>query len=280
MFGLNKIDILGLKNLSIIYDTLELIQSRHHKKINLQEINLEDEKIFSEIQKANTNGIFQLESPGMKATLKPRSIDDISLVSALFRPGPQMMINDYAKTRKDPSLIKYKNDDFKKILSSTNGFCIYQEQVIALIQSVTGFSIAKADIFRRAISKKKMTLFDKMHSEFITAAVANHYSEQEAQEVYDLIIEFANYGFNRSHSIAYAMIAYQMMYLKCYYPLEFICSLLKHDGGANLKNNIYLSEAKKLGIGISNIDISQADTFFKIVNQQIMLGLQSIKGFG
>lgn len=283
MFGLNKIDILGLKNLSIIYDTLSLIKERHHKSINLQNINLEDEKIFAEIQKANTNGIFQLESPGMKSTLikiQPHSIDDISLVSALFRPGPQMMINDYAKTRKDPSLIKYKNEDFKKILSATNGFCIYQEQVIALIQSVTGFSIAKADIFRRAISKKKIDLFDKMHNEFIEAAINNHYSQQEAQEVYDLIIEFANYGFNRSHSIAYAFIAYQMMYLKCYYPLEFICSLLKHDAGTNLKNNIYLSEAKKIGIKISNIDITQAGIQFKIVNNSIMLGLQSIKGFG
>ncbi len=282
-FGLNKIDILGLKNLSIIYETLKLIKDRTNKTIDLKKINLNDKKIFDEIKKANTNGIFQLESPGMKATLtkiQPESIDDISLVSALFRPGPQMMINDYVKTRKDPSLIKYKNEAFKNILSSTNGFIVYQEQVIALIKVVTNFSATKADIFRRAISKKKVELFDQIKTEFIDAAIKNNYPENEANEIWNMILEFANYGFNRSHSIAYAFISYQMMYLKYYYPLEFMIALLMHDGSSNLKDNIYLSEAKKLGIKVVNIDITKADVNFKIVDDNIMLGLQSIKGFG
>lgn len=283
MFGLNKIDILGLKNLTIISNTIDLIKNQKNKKIILSEINLEDKNIFNEIKKANTIGIFQLESDGMRSTLtkiQPESLEDISIVSALYRPGPQQMINKYVETRKDKTKIKYINDDFKSILESTNGFCIYQEQVIELIKKITGFDTAKADIFRRAISKKKIELFDKMKKDFYDAALKNKYNIETIEKIYQQIVEFANYGFNHSHSIAYSLISYWMMYLKHYYPLEFMMSLLSNDASTNLKNNNYINEAKKNGIKIFNIDITQSSHSFKIYNDGILLGFCSIKGFG
>ncbi len=283
MFGLNKIDILGLKNLTIISDTIESIKKRYNKTIDLKKINLEDQNIFNEVKKANTIGIFQLESPGMRSTLtkiQPNNLEDISITSALFRPGPQQMINKYVETRKNNKKIEYLNEDFEKILSSTNGFCIYQEQVIELIKVVAGFDTAKADIFRRAISKKKIELFDEMKNDFFIGAKNNNYNDEQIENIYKLLIEFTNYGFNHSHSLAYSLISYWMLFLKYYYPLEFMMSLLKNDSGVNLKNNIYISEAKKCGIAIHNIDINHSDATFKIWNDGILLGFSTIKGFG
>lgn len=283
MFGLNKIDILGLRNLTIIYETLTLIKSNRNKDIDINKIDLNDANLYHEISNANTLGIFQLESPGMRNTLlkiKPKNMEDISITSALFRPGPQMMINDYVKTRNDPKLIKYLNDDFKKILSSTNGFCIYQEQVIELIKTTTGFDAAKADIFRRAISKKKIELFSSMKDEFISSAIKNNYQEAEANNIYNLIAEFANYGFNHSHSLSYSFISYQMMHLKHYYPLEFIITLLSNNESSNLKNNIYLTEAKRNKIKILNVNILKSQLRFSIYENSLLFGLLTIKGIG
>lgn len=283
MFGLNKIDILGLKNLTIIYDTLNTIKNRNNKEIILDKIPLDDRKVFDELKKGNTSGIFQLESPGMRSTLikiKPKCLEDISITSALFRPGPQQMINDFVKARENPNKAKYLNNKMEEILKDTNGFCIYQEQVIEIIKEVTKFSTSKADIYRRAISKKKIELFDQMKEEFINSALTNNYSKHEAIKIYDMLIEFANYGFNHSHSLAYSLISYWMMYLKIYYPLEFMISILKNESNSNLKENTYISEIKKMGIQLLNVDIVNSEDNFKLFNNSILIGFNSIKGFG
>lgn len=281
--GLFKIDILGLKNLSIINEVLSHIWMNKAIKVDLKQIDLNDQKIFKEIANAETIGIFQLESPGMRNTLrkiKPRSIEDISITSALFRPGPQAMINDYVKTRDGLLEPHYISEAVKPFLEPTLGFCIYQEQVMELIKGITNFSMAQADVFRRAISKKNEALFTQMRVDFVKAAVVNHYTDKEANRIFDFLLDFANYGFNHSHSLAYSYISYQMMYLKHYYPLEFILVLLKYGDSANTKNNLYIAEARKKGISIRNVSILHSNENFSIFNEGIIFGLSNIKGLG
>lgn len=279
--GLFKMDILGLRNLSIINDVLELIKINKSVNVDLSKIDLDDQKLFDDLSSGNTIGIFQLESPGMRNTImkiKPKSVEDISICSALFRPGPQSLIPEFVKTREKKIEPKYLNEDLKKTFEPTLGFCIYQEQVIELIRSVTNFSLAEADIFRRAISKKQEELFIKMKESFNKAAQANGYSLSESNKIYDFILEFANYGFNHSHSLAYSFISYQMMYLKYYYPLEFYLVLLIH--GDSTKNNLYISQAKKKMIKIYNVSILNSQISFSIFNNGIMFGFSNIKGIG
>jgi DNA polymerase-3 subunit alpha len=209
--GLIKMDILGLVNLTIIAQTLELIKQNHNTNINLENISLNDQKVFKQLSKGDTVGIFQLESPGMTnliTKIKPSSIEDISITSALFRPGPQKNIATYIANKANLDSIKYLNKDFEQVLNSTYNIIIYQEQVIEIVQRVANYSLAEADSFRRAISKKNATKLNELGKEFIQAAIRNKYSKTEAQEIYDYIFEFANYGFNHSHSLAYSYISY------------------------------------------------------------------------
>ncbi len=281
--GLIKIDILGLKNLSIIATILEMIKNNHHQEIDLNKIDLNDQKLFNEITKANTIGIFQLESHGMRNTLKKvkvNSIEDISIVSALFRPGPQAMINNYVKTKSGELKPHYINEQIKPILEPTLGFCIYQEQVIELIKSVGGFSAGQADILRRAISKKKEELILTTKNNFLTGALQNGYSNEQALAIFNYLLEFANYGFNHSHSLAYAYISYQMMFLKYYYPLEFHLSLLKFGDNSFDKISSYILEAKRFGIKIYNVSIVDSEVNFSAYQKGIIFGLSNIKGIG
>ncbi len=281
--GLIKIDILGLKNLSIIATILEMIKNNHHQEIDLNKIDLNDQNLFNEITRANTIGIFQLESNGMRNTLKKvkvNSIEDISIVSALFRPGPQAIINNYVKTKNGELEPHYVNKQIKPILEPTLGFCIYQEQVIELIKSVAGFSTGQADILRRAISKKKEQLIIKTKNSFLSGALKNGYTNEQALEVFNYLLEFANYGFNHSHSLAYAYISYQMMFLKYYYPLEFHLSLLKFGDNSFDKINSYIFEAKRFGIKIYNVSILDSEINFSVYQKGIIFGLSNIKGIG
>lgn len=281
--GLIKIDILGLKNLTIISNALKVIKKNKNIDIDINNINLKDQKIYNEISLANTIGIFQLESPGMRNTLKkikPKTLEDISIVSAMFRPGPQMMINDYVKTRNGDIKPKYINDAFEELLSETLGFCVYQEQVIEIVKIITGFSTSQADIFRRAISKKQESFFIEMKKEFIEAAIKNKYSSEQANIVYNYLIEFANYGFNHSHSLSYSLISYQMSFLKFHYPLEFFLTLLIFSDSSGDRNNLYISEAKKSKIKIYNVCIKNSNSNFSFYNNGIMFGFINIKGFG
>jgi DNA polymerase-3 subunit alpha len=209
--GIIKIDILGLVNLTTISETIKLIRTNHKVDIDLETLNLEDQKVFKSLASGDTTGIFQLESAGMKnliMKIKPTCIEDISITSALFRPGPQKNIPAYLQNKANPNAIVYLNDDFKHALSATYNIIIYQEQVIDIVQRVTKFSLAQSDIFRRAISKKDSGKLDNLEKQFIQAALNNKYSESEAHKIYDFIYMFANYGFNHSHSIAYSYISY------------------------------------------------------------------------
>ncbi|MGL4948601.1 MAG: DNA polymerase III subunit alpha [Mycoplasma sp.] len=281
--GLFKIDILGLKNLSIIREVISLIKETKGILIDLNNMELDDPNVFAQMAKANTVGIFQLESPGMSNTLrkiKPKNIEDVSIVSALFRPGPQAFINDYAKTRDKLLEPKYINEKLKEVLKPTLGFCVYQEQVIEIVKSVANFTTSEADVFRRAISKKDASVFKKMEMKFIDSATQNGMDKNEAKKIYDYLVEFGNYGFNHSHSLAYSYISYWMMYLKNYYPLEFHLVLLRYSDSSNLKNNLYISELKKNSVPIYNVSILKSQVNFTIYNDGVLFGLSNIKGFG
>ncbi|GHU50070.1 hypothetical protein FACS189459_3250 [Bacilli bacterium] len=209
--GLIKLDILGLSNLSSISQMIELIHKNYQKNINCLDIPLDDSLIFKKLSNGDTSGIFQLESPGMTnliIRIKPTSIEDISICSALFRPGPQKNIPTYLFNKQNPNDIVYINDVFKKILSSTYGIIIYQEQVIEIIKEICNFSTAQSDTFRKIISKKQIEKMNKIKDEFISAAINNKYTLDQANEIFNYMYEFANYGFNHAHSIAYSYISY------------------------------------------------------------------------
>ncbi|MDR3163746.1 MAG: DNA polymerase III subunit alpha [Mycoplasmataceae bacterium] len=281
--GLIKMDILGLVNLTVIAQTLELIKIHHGININLETINLTDQKVFQRLAAGDTIGIFQLESPGMTqliTRIKPISIEDISITSALFRPGPQKNIATYLTNKANPDKINYLNKDFEQVLSFTYNIIIYQEQVIEMVQRVANFSLAEADNFRRAISKKDAKQLTDLSEKFIKAAVNNHYSLENAQKIYDYIFEFANYGFNHSHSLAYSYVSYWMAYLKTYYPREYFCVLLSASENSPDKLAQYSQAARTHNIEVLPPDLNKSNISFTIDKKGIIFGFVAIKGLG
>ena len=282
--GLIKMDILGLINLTTLNQVITAIEKNHGRRIDLYSIPLNDQKVFDYIAAGNTTGIFQLESPGMTrlvTRIKPKNIEDISICSALYRPGPQKNINIYLKNRAHPEEITYLNDDVKKILEPTSNIIIYQEQVIQIVQKISGFSLADADSFRRAISKKQVNKLAALKKSFIEGGIKNGYSEQKVNEIFDYIFEFANYGFNHSHSLAYSYVSYWLAYIAYYYPLEFYSTSLMSNDASVEKINQYITEAKNLGIEVLPPDINLSEYTFSIWNKQkIVLGFNVTKGIG
>lgn len=281
--GLIKMDILGLTNLTIINEIINVINKTQKKIINLHEIPLNDQNVFKLLIEGKTLGIFQLESSGMTKLImriKPKSIEDISITSALFRPGPQQNIWNYLNNRNHPQQIKYLNDAFEKVLKSTSGIIIYQEQVIDIVCLVANYSLAEADNFRRVISKKDVNKMFALKEKFITAAVRNNYSESEANRIYEYIETFANYGFNHSHSLAYSYISYWLAYLKTYFPEEFYCVLMTYCSGSADKLNVLIKEATQLGIKILPPSIVNSGYGFGLTKKTIIFGLSAIKGIG
>ena len=265
--GLIKMDILGLINLTTLNQSITAIEKNHGVKIDLYNIPLNDQKVFNYISAGNTTGIFQLESPGMTrlvTRIKPRNIEDISICSALYRPGPQKNINIYLKNRTHPEEISYLNNDIRKILEPTCNIIIYQEQVIQIVQKIAGFSLADADSFRRAISKKQVSKLASLKKSFIDGGIKNGYSEQKVNEIFDYIFEFANYGFNHSHSLAYSYISYWLAYIAYYYPLEFYSTLLMSNDASTEKINQYINEAKNSGIEVLPPNINLSEYTFSI----------------
>lgn len=279
--GLIKMDILGLVNLSIINDCVDEINKHAKKTFDINQIPLDDQKVFKQLCLGNTLGIFQLESPGMTNVVRkiqPKSIEDISIASALFRPGPQANIPTYLKNKKDPDAIEYIDERLKDILAPTYGIIIYQEQVIQTLCLVANWSLAQADIVRRAISKKKLDKLEGIEKEFIDSAIKNGYSEKKANEIFAYLLKFASYGFNHSHSIAYALVSYQLAYLKTYYPNQFYACLLSYNPTSKAAN--YLAEAKNNGITSLPPDINHSQVGFSIYDGKIIFGLGAIKGIG
>ena len=278
--GLLKMDILALKNLTTIEDTIRLIG----KPVDLSEKILDDSHIYDLIRSTLTSGVFQLESGGMKKairTLKPTCFEDVVALLALFRPGPMENIPEYALIKEGKKKATYIDDCLKDILEPTYGIIIYQEQIMQILTKMAGFSLGKADLARRAIGKKNEQLLISIRSEFIEGSIKNHHSEEVANKVFDLIYKFANYGFNKAHSVSYAMISCEMAYLKYYYRVEFFTSLLNNSLGniqSLAKLDDYVYEINRLNIKILLPDINKSKYEFSVEDNNIRFALSSISG--
>jgi len=283
--GLTKFDVLGLKNLTLIEETLDLIEKTKGKKIDLKKIPFDDKKTFSLLQRGETVGIFQLESAGMQRCLrelKPTEFEHIVAVLALYRPGPLQFMKEYIDAKNGRKRVEYLHPKLKPILESTYGICLYQEQIMKIAQELAGFSLAEADILRKAIGKKEKQLLFQQKSKFIEGCIKNGISEEIAQKIWNWIEPFGSYSFNRSHSVAYAHIAYQTAYLKAHYPLEFMTSLLNSETGDVERIGFLIEEAKRMGIKVLPPDINESYEKFTLEEKRkiIRFGLLSIKNVG
>lgn len=278
--GLLKMDFLGLKNLSIIDNTLKFIKKETNTDINLLDIPMDDPLTLELFTKADTVGIFQFESNGIKNVLRklgPTSIEDVAAVNALYRPGPMEQIDLFIKRKKGEAPIIYPHKSLESILSVTYGVMVYQEQVMQVASKMAGYTLGEADILRRAMAKKKKSLIDIERNHFISGAMELGYEKKIATEVYSYIEQFANYGFNRSHAVAYSFIAYQMAYLKAHYPQAFFVSLLNSASNNPTKLKEIILEIKKRKLTILPPDINKSFYAFSLKDRQIQFGLGSIK---
>lgn len=281
--GLLKMDFLGLRNLTLIDNIHSLIYRGTGKKIDLSTIPLDDTNTFDLLSKGDTTGVFQLESSGMRsvlARLKPTELEDIVAVNALYRPGPMENIPLYIARKHKTEVVQYPHPDLEPILSKTYGVIVYQEQIMQIASKMAGFSLGEADLLRRAVSKKKKEVLDKEREHFVKGSLAKGYSEKTANDIYDLIVRFANYGFNRSHAVAYSMIAYQLAFLKANYPLYFMAALLTSVVGNDEKLGQYIREAKQKGITILPPSINKSYYPFIVEKKAIRYSLAAIKSVG
>ncbi len=279
--GLLKIDFLGLRNLSIIGNTLNSIKYLSGETIKLDEIPLDDKETLELFRKGDTVGVFQFESEGIKKVLRklgPTSIEDIASVNALYRPGPMQNIDLFVDRKKGRIPISYPHDNLKGILGYTYGIIVYQEQIMQVASLMAGFSLGQADILRRAISKKEKDVLDVERDHFVKGSLSQGYTEQVANEVYDYIEHFANYGFNRSHAVVYSVLAYQMAYLKVHYPESFFSSLLHSVKNNGTKIKEYMNESKKYQVKVLPPDINKSDYSFTLSKGKIIFGFSSLKG--
>lgn len=283
--GLLKMDFLGLRNLTIIRNALNLIEKRHGIKIEINKIALDDEKTFELLSKGDTDGVFQLESAGMKKLvreLKPTVFEDLGALVALFRPGPldSGMVEDFVARKHGRQAVIYQHPLLEPILKDTYGTIVYQEQIMQIAQTLAGYTLGQADILRRAMGKKKTDEMAKQKAGFVQGAKANGVDEKIASELYETMEKFAAYCFNRSHSAAYAFVAYQTAYLKAHYTVEYMSALLSSVKNDQDKTQAYIAEAQKLGIKVLAPDINKSYAEFTPDEQNIRFGLNSIKGIG
>ncbi len=281
--GLLKMDFLGLRNLTIIEKTLSLIKETTNTQILLKDIDEKDEATFQLLSNGDTKGVFQLESAGIVKVLKelsPSTFEDIVAVVALYRPGPMEFIPDYISAKHGKKTIKYPHDNLKPILADTYGIIIYQEQIMQIASKMAGFSLGEADLLRRAVSKKKIESLLNEREHFVNGAIENGYEKIIANDVYDMIVRFANYGFNRSHAVAYSVLAFQTAYLKAHYPVEFMTALISESMGNASKVVEYIEECRKKGIEVLPPDVIKSKSSFSIENGKIRIGLTGIKNIG
>jgi len=291
--GLLKMDFLGLKNLTIIEDTLKLIKKFHNVEIDISRLPLDDEKTYQLLQEGKTTGLFQLESEGFKRylkELKPNEFEDIIAMVALYRPGPIEFIPEYIARKHGKKKIKYLHPKLEPILKDTYGICIYQEQLMQIAQQLAGFTLGEADVLRKAVGKKIKSLLEEQQEKLINGMVKNGIPQKTAIEIWNWVLPFARYGFNKSHSAAYAMIAYETAYLKTHYPLEFMAALMNSEQKNIDKLKVLLEEARKMGIKVLPPDINESLAKFTIVRpsnkssktdeKTIRFGLAAIKNVG
>lgn len=278
--GLLKIDLLGLRNLTTLDETLRFIQKGYGKKVDLKKLPLDDPLTLRLFQAGQTNGIFQFESDGIKNVLRrlhPTSFEDIAAVNALFRPGPLENIPEFIARKHGEETVIYPEEKLRAVLEKTHGIIVYQEQVMQVASVMGGFSLGEADLLRRAISKKDQATIERLQVNFIDGAVKQGVSKKVANEVYTYIKRFGGYGFNRSHAIAYSKMAFELAYLKSHYPLAFFAALLNSIAGNDVKVREYLNEAKVFGAKIVGPDINKSQTNFSIQDQKLVFGFSAIK---
>lgn len=280
--GLCKIDLLGLRNIAVIEDAVQFIQ-QVEPTFDVHQVDLNDSNTYQLIASGNTIGVFQLESTGIQKVLRdlrPSTFEDIIAVLALYRPGPMEQIPKYIQAKRNKTLVKYPHPDLANILDKTYGIIVYQEQIMQIASKMAGFSLGQADLLRRAVSKKKKELLDKNRTTFIEGCIRNGYEEEIGHRIYDYIVRFAKYGFNRSHAVAYSLLAYQTAYLKANYPLYYITALLTSVEEQPAKLAKYIREAKRMGISILPPEIQKSQLHFSIEQNTIRFGLYAIKHIG
>jgi len=284
-----KFDFLGLKTLTVIEEALQLVERRYGKRINFVEENIEDPEVYQYIGKGDTLGLFQIESSGMQdlaKKLKPNGFEDVIAMLALYRPGPMEsgMLDDFVERKHGRQKITYAFPELEEILKPTYGVIVYQEQVMQIVQTIGGFSLGGADLVRRAMGKKIKEEMDKLQGEFADGAVKKGFDRQKAFDLFDLIVKFAGYGFNKSHSAAYAMITFYTSYLKYYYPTEFMAAILTLEKNNTDKVVKYVDEVKKMGMKLLPPDINKSGLVFEARNiddeEVVMFGMGAIKGAG
>lgn len=285
--GLVKFDFLGLKTLTMIHHAVSMVNAARNPEdqLDLANIPWDDPATFSLLSSGKTTGVFQLESSGMRNLLvqiQPTSFEDLIAILALYRPGPleSGMVDDFIKRKRDPKLITYDPPELEPILKDTYGVIVYQEQVMAIANTIAGFSLGQADLLRRAMGKKKPEEMAKQKAQFLAGAKKRGVSEKQAARLFDQIAFFAGYGFNKSHSAAYAVIAFQTAFLKAHYPMEFMAALLTSEMGNTDKMVGYFSECRELGIKILPPDVNQSVKNFTVVPEGIRFGLAAIKNVG
>lgn len=279
--GLLKMDFLGLRNLTIIERILKIINYRQSDPFKLAEIPLHDELTFQLLQQGDTTGVFQLESAGMRQALKqinPTKFEDVVAVNALFRPGPMESIPLYAKRKAGQAPVTYEHPVLEPILKETYGIIVYQEQIMQIASKMAGFTFGEADLLRRAVSKKNREVLQSERVHFVQKAILQGHSDQSATAVYDLIVRFADYGFPKSHAVAYSVISFQMAYLKAHFPVAFYSALLSIATGNQVKINELMMEMRQKDMAILAPSIFSSQRFFTVESGGIRFGLQAIKG--
>ena len=281
--GVLKMDFLGLKTLTILKDALDLIKENYGVEINLDELTLDDEKTFQLYQRAETNGTFQFESPGMQKylrELKPDKFGDLIAMNALYRPGPMAYIPQYIARKNGYEKVTYDLPDMQEYLEESYGIIVYQEQVMLLSQKLSGFSKGDADVLRKAMGKKQKAVLDKMKKQFIDGGMANGHPQEKLEKIWSDCESFSQYGFNKSHSTGYALVAYQTGYLKANYPSEYMAAVLNHAGSID-KITFFMEECKRMGIKVLGPDINESLKGFAVNKAgEIRFGLGGMKGVG
>lgn len=283
--GLLKMDFLGLRNLDVMDITLKLIEKSQGKKVDIDNVDLEDEKTFELLKKANTIGVFQLEGGPMRSlirSLQPSRFEDVCALVALYRPGPMAanMHLDYADRKNGRKPVTYYHDDVKEILESSFGLMIYQEQLMRVAQKLAGYSLEEADNLRKAMGKKKREIIQAHREKFAQGCEKNGYGTKFGHEMFDIIEPFADYSFNKSHSVGYGFIAYQTAYLKANYPHEYLSALLTSTKGDKDKSAIYLAECRQMGIDVHVPDINESDSDFSVAEGVIRFGMSAVRNVG
>lgn len=283
--GLLKMDFLGLRTLTVLRDAVDIIKHTKGEMVDLDKLPLDDKKVYSMLSRGETAGVFQLESSGMRnllKDLKPEVFQDVIAIIGLYRPGPlgSGAAEDFIKSKNGLKPIKYLHPKLKPILQETYGIILYQEQVMKIAQELAGFSLAQADILRKAMGKKQLDVMEAQRESFITGCKKNNIAEETAKEIFNEISYFAGYGFNKAHTAAYAVIAYQTAYLKAHYPVEYMAALLTSviDNSDKVAN--YINECRHMSIEVLPPDINESYEAFTVVDGKIRFGLTAVKNVG